>query len=505
MSEAWKVGDLAGLPAKELPELPRKPWSSGTQPSKEELVKWKKAATRIHEKHARDRSKRIATDIKLHIANRMRNERSIYFVWNMDWRGRMYPVQQFVNPQSDDSGRALLEFAEGKPIGPDGAFWLAVHGANSFGFDKSSFEERVNWVIEHEQEILATATDPMGMTGFWGECDSPFQFLAFCFEWGGYREKGDAYVSHLPVSLDGSCNGLQNFSAMLRDEVGGKATNLVPAETPNDIYQEVAEVLGRKVEADAKTDPLALPWVGKVTRKITKRGVMTTPYGVTRFGLRKQLQYEVEKIDKNYLGVAMPGPHYGYLSGRLYESIGEVVIAARSAMAWLQEVAQVISKCKETTAIRWTTPVGFKPVQDYRKQKLIRVQTLHGGIMMNFGLWADTPKVDKRKMQSGIAPNFVHSLDAAHCMSTVNKCRDFGINNFSMVHDSYGTLAADVGRLAYYLRETFIEQYTGDVLQEFHDEVKAQLPPELAAEIPPPPPKGGLDLTQVRRSRYFFA
>jgi DNA-directed RNA polymerase len=108
-------------------------------------------------------------------------------------------------------------------------------------------------------------------------------------------------------------------------------------------------------------------------------------------------------------------------------------------------------------------------------------------------------------MQSGIAPNFVHSLDAAHCMKTVNKCQEFGVQNFSMVHDSYGTLAADVGKLAYYLRETFIEQYSVDVLQAFHDEVVQQLPPELAAELPPLPKKGGLDLPQVRQSRYFFA
>ena len=43
--------------------------------------------------------------------------------------------------------------------------------------------------------------------------------------------------------MDGSCNGLQNFSAMLRDEVGGKAVNLIPSDKPQDVYMEVVKSL----------------------------------------------------------------------------------------------------------------------------------------------------------------------------------------------------------------------------------------------------------------------
>lgn len=505
LAEVWKVGGRAGLPNRELPELPAKSWHSNEQPTKKQLMKWKKKAASIHETHSRERSKRIAVQIKLFIASQMRTESRLYFVWTLDWRGRMYPVQQFVNPQTDDSGRALLEFAEGKPLGEQGAFWLAVHGANTFGYDKTSFEERVAWVVEHEREVIATNDDPLGNLSFWEQAEDPFQFLAFCFDWAGYRKDGDAHTSHLPVSLDGSCNGLQNFSAMLRDEIGGKATNLVPQALPSDIYEEVANVLRQKVAKDLNTGVKeAYPWEGKITRKVTKRGVMTTPYGVTKYGLRKQLQYECEKIDKNYLGITEEiGLYYGYLSNHLYDAIGEVVVAARTAMVWLQQVAEIASQADKV--IRWTTPVGFTPCQDYRRQKLLRVQTLHGGIRVKLGLWQNTVKIDKRKMSSGIAPNFVHSLDASHLMLTVNLCRENGLQNFSCVHDSYGTLAADVSQLAYYLREAFIQQYTPDVLGEFRTEVAKQIPASLREKIPAMPKKGGLDLEQVRESCYFFA
>jgi DNA-directed RNA polymerase len=108
-------------------------------------------------------------------------------------------------------------------------------------------------------------------------------------------------------------------------------------------------------------------------------------------------------------------------------------------------------------------------------------------------------------MFSGISPNFVHSLDASHLMLTINKCRENGLQNFSCVHDSYGTLAADATKLAYYLREAFIEQYGADVLKKFREEIAKQIPASMREMIPPMPKKGGLDLEKVRESCYFFA
>lgn len=49
-----------------------------------------------------------------------------------------------------------------------------------------------------------------------------------------------AFISHLPVYQDGSCNGLQHYAALGRDEEGGREVNLVPAEKPSDVYSSVA-------------------------------------------------------------------------------------------------------------------------------------------------------------------------------------------------------------------------------------------------------------------------
>ena len=507
-NEIWEAGgNTGGLPSRDPEEEPPKTWLQHETPDLDELKLWKRKKTECMERRVHSQSKRVAVSIARGIAKKFLDEPEIYFVWSMDWRGRLYPVQSFINPQSDDLGRSLLEFANGVKVGPNGRHWLAVHGANCFGIDKVSFEERVAWVRENFGMIRDSAANPLDGRRFWCEAENPYQFLAFCFEyiemWGS--PDADEYVSHLCVGMDGSCNGLQNFSALLRDEVGGAATNLVPSEKPRDIYQEVADVLNRMVNEDAgsydeKIRDNARIWQGKITRKVTKRGVMTTPYGSKRFGLRAQLHVELEKIAPNYLGVEDEYPPINYLSKQLYAAIGEVVVAARSAMGWLQDVARVMSKAN--LPILWETPAGFPVIQDYRVPLFKQINTIFGGARLQLGLVGDTEKIDRKRSANAISPNFIHSLDASHLMLTVNLCRDVGITSFGMVHDSYGTHAGNVPGMNRLLREAFIKMYGENVFEKFRETIIEQMP---GVEIPELPSPGNLDLSVIRESKYFFA
>jgi DNA-directed RNA polymerase len=124
-----------------------------------------------------------------------------------------------------------------------------IHGANLFGYDKAALAERIDWVSERQELIARTAHDPFA-DRWWTEADKPWSFLSWVMEYGAYLDGGDGFVSTLPVSVDGSCNGLQHFSAMLRDPVGGAAVNLVPSDRPSDIYQRVADVVIEKLQRD---------------------------------------------------------------------------------------------------------------------------------------------------------------------------------------------------------------------------------------------------------------
>jgi DNA-directed RNA polymerase len=509
----WDTGiATGGIPPADALPLPECPWGEGEAPDEKTRMDYVAARARIHEVNGRMRSRRHAFQLKLWVAEKFKDFEAIYFPHTLDWRGRLYPAPAVVNPQADDSGRALLEFANAAALGDDGAYYLAIHGANCFGIDKVPFADRVKWVEERQLEIEAVARDPLG-NQWWTDAEDPFMFLAFCFEWADLMshvaagEPQQTFLSSIPVSWDGSCNGLQNFSAMLRDPVGGAATNLIPSETPADIYQRVADVATLMVERDAAQGEVnARYWLGKVTRKIAKRPTMTLPYGSGRYGFRDQLRAQLDAMRLEDGKPYLEGDEFLnslYMANVMYDALGEVVVAARQAMDWLQEVAQLAAA--EGLPIWWTTPVGSRVMQEYKEMADQVVNLYIDGKRLQLTIKREAGGIDKRKQAQGISPNFVHSLDAAHLMRTVCMCVDAGITSFAMVHDSYGTHAGNAGALRDMLRKSFVEQYSSNVLEKLRAEIVDQLSPARRAKVPPVPPMGGLELAGVLDSEYFFA
>ena len=128
------------------------------------------------------------------------------------------------------------------------------------------------------------------------------------------------------------------------------------------------------------------------------------------------------------------------------------------------------------------------------------VKTVIDGSAIRLSLYEDTKTPMLSKHKNAIAPNFIHSLDAAALMMTVVRASTEGVEAFGMVHDCYSTHACDVPLLASATREAFIALYDGvDVVDQLHKEFS------LVAPVPTPPPKGDLDIQVVRDSRYFFS
>lgn len=516
MADAWERGlNLPALPTRFDEPLPDKPEEVANAPKGSPIRKeWRELIRPIHQRNAQARSNRFTFDRLLDIAKENVTNPAIYFPHRLDFRGRCYAMSTALNPQGPDEARGLLEFSEGKPIGTKGAYWLGVHGANLFGNDKVSLDDRFKWACEHGEQAKLVAADPLN-NQWWTEADKPWCFLAWCFEWAGALscDRIQDYVSHQAIALDGSCNGIQHYSAMLRDEVGGKAVNLVPGDKPNDIYQAVADRVNLKLEivANKEDDPdnhFAYQWHRfGINRKITKRAVMVLPYGGT---FKSCLDYvsdatndKIKEGQENPFGEELRKAQ-GYLAGHVWAGIGDVVVAARAGMSWLQKVARVCNAAG--VPISWQTPTGFVVVQDYREKTGRRIETRFQGSVVKFRDPTTTDKIDGAKQASAIAPNFVHSLDASALMLTILAALDAGIKDFAMIHDSYGVHAADTENFARLLRETFANMYlTHDVLAEFRAGIEKQLPAEWAAKLPPLPKKGNLDLAQVVHSNYFFA
>lgn len=436
------------------------------------------------------------------VANEMKGYESIYFTYQADFRGRLYAQTTGVSPQGSDLQKSLLRFAKGLPLGTDAAVqWFKINGANRFGVDKVPYAERIAWVDEHAARIIAMADDPVSNFG-WAEADSPLQFLAWAKEFARWKRDPANFVSQIAVGMDGSCNGLQHFSAMLRDDVGGRATNLLPGAKPNDIYAQVATVTQARLAAlilpddDERGREFQRLWLKHgINRKLVKRSVMTLPYGSTRFScadfivqdyLRKGLAPEFEQAQ--YASAA------SWLSHHVWASIGQVVVASAEAMAWLQKCSKVIM-AKGHPQIRWTTPSGFSVVQVYNGYEEYRISSrLLGGMRLKVRSAIDEP--DSNLHKNGIAPNFVHSMDASHMALCIVDCVGKGITDFAMIHDDYGVHAANAPVLFESIRQTFVSMYEGnDPISDFAGSYDG---------LPAQPKAGKLAIREVLNSPYFF-
>jgi DNA-directed RNA polymerase, mitochondrial len=113
----------------------------------------------------------------------------------------------------------------------------------------------------------------------------------------------------------------------------------------------------------------------------------------------------------------------------------------------------------------------------------------------------------KNGAANGVAPNFVHALDAAHLLRTVNAAVAEGITSIATVHDSFGCLPSRAARFRRLIREEFVRMYTDhDVLAEVYEQAGVDLSDPDAKRMPSgPPQKGSLEIEQLLDAEFAFA
>lgn len=525
-------GDLAGIPKfQPYDKLPR---LEGDY-TDEELKEHKKLAVDlIHRENSR-KGRALRCLSMLAIAKEYAPYKRIYFPCNMDFRGRVYPIPAF-SFQGDDLTKGLLLLADTPAATNEKAeYWMRVAGCEFYGNDKVSFDDQIQWTKDNEEAILSVANDPLGKDkGFWANSDCPVEFLGWCFEYkdmlsykGKHNDSVIGWTCGVPVAFDGTCSGLQHFSAALRDEIGGRSVNLIPGDKPRDIYGEVADKVNVVLRENAKngtsdayiinkfgektmkwgTRTLAQQWLAYgVNRKVTKRCVMTLAYGAKQFGFKEQILEDtlndVYGTDKGSMFTASKNALALYMAKLIWQAASQTVVKAFAGMEWLQKVSNVI--CKEGDVVTWTSPMGLPIQQNYMEIAVKKVKMRFLNVTKNFYVPEITGNIAKKKQTQGIAPNFIHSMDAAHLQLSINMCLDKGIHHFSMIHDSYATSPAQADTLFHTVREAFVKMYTeNDVLMNFYEEMQTSISKEYV-DMPVPPTKGNLDINQVLGSLYVF-
>lgn len=535
----WRKNPLGGIESPEVLELPQKLNQEVAEANPEILRSWKREAATVYRKERSRRSRRMSIEHVVQTATKFAQFDRIWFPYNVDFRSRVYAIPSF-SPQGTDLTKGLLMLADATTMGEDGEYWLRMHIANTAGLDKEPMDVRQKWTYDNEQLILDTAENPLDNRWWSDEADSPFCFLAACFEFAKWKrsENPKEYCCGIPIAFDGSCSGIQHFSAMLRDSSGGAAVNLIPADRPSDIYRIVSDKVNLMLDADIAggtetgvvptpdpdtgeihervsygTKEMARWWKSYgVNRKVTKRSVMTLPYGSKEYGFADQLLEDIIQpaVDRHGPGV-FPDTTMAsrYMAGLIWEALGTTVVAAVQAMKWLQKAASAV--ISEGMPVHWVTPVGFPVWQEYRKSTLKRVDTMIcGSIRLTMQVSQDENEaalnpLDRHKNVNGISPNFIHSMDASHLMLTVLAANESGVGHFAMIHDSFGTCPGNAGAMFRVVRETMVKTYKeNDVILGFYEGFVNSLSDKAKEKIPELPEKGDLKLEDILESQYCF-
>lgn len=486
-------------------EIPtNQPYTADDFINQDMYEKWQdynKEREEINIRASAETSKRLELVYTLSVAEQMKKYEALYFPYIFDYRGRVYSDVNFLTPQGQSYTKSLLELSEGRYLDKTGVFWLQVHIANVYGKDKLEYDGRIEWFTLNHDLIKRVGKDPMSNLADWVWCDSPFEFVAGCMAWVDHIE--DRKV-HLAIQLDATCSGIQMYSGLLRDRKGAESVNVI-GDIRQDIYQIVADKVNNYlaegkypkwieykdkegVEKSVYTEAIAKSMIGKITRSIVKRNVMTVPYSVTRKGMSNQLW---DKIDEAILKGKEFWEGDKWVANKLLTTLNHTAIydtidGAKQGQEYLVELSRALDEPAQWKGVLYDFPLK----QTSLELKESRVSTIYGKLVLN----VEVPKLNKRRQSNSIAPNFVHNIDSTILIYCIDKME----TQIGVIHDCFLVHPNDGDDIQDCYKEGFIEVMKADPLRN----IQHQLDPEKEIEFPT---YGDLNLEEVRDSKYIIS
>lgn len=495
---------VANLPAFDFSAFSMdRPYPEGG--TKEEISRWKADKELAYGKWYKEQQQRARMLVRLSLAKTLEHYGFFYHTYTADFRGRAYTSCELLSPQSSDFDRSLILVNQKFERTPEREKWLKVHIANLFDIDKCSFAERVQWVDDNIQLLREINDDPYGTTKIWcsdkKKKNPSFQRLAAIFDF--FRT--DGYTQVVPM-VDGTCNGIQHWSAIMRDPDLAKQVNVIPNYSkeenywdcdPEYLYQFIADKVTENLLAeDSEVIQMLLKhWDNKCPKDVCKRSIMCDPYGITFYGIRKYLRTEgyLDWVPKEFKAAAV-----NELAIQLDKALKEFLVNANKGKVWLKTVADIFSENNQY--MKWKTPCGFEVLHVYNpivsrrsRAKLFNNKELYFGAI-------DPDTVDKSQVNNAVAPNVIHSLDASHMWMVIDSLASIGETVFIFNHDAYGSMFME--ELRNIAKEKFYEMYKENMLEELYSQFRQQLPPEV--DLPRPPSVGALEIHAVLSSGYMF-
>jgi len=264
--------------------------------------------------------------------------------------------------------------------------------ANHYGYDRLTFEERIDWFYHTEEQMI----DRFGEITVPVEADKPILMAKALI---AYTDAIQGHMSGYLCELDATASGIQIMAALSGCRNTAYEVNMVEPLVRKDLYQTVATEMGDITGHE-------------VHRAKVKKPVMTHYYNskeTPRIYLNKEeLDAFYQVLEANFEGA--------------------------------EQVMQAINECWDSSALshQWTLPDGH----------VSRVRTMtykHGNsfipeydIDLDYVYWVNEGNHNYRSL----APNVIHSIDGYIAREMVRRAKQQGyelchIHDCFMFHPNY--------------------------------------------------------------------
>ena len=371
--------------------------------------------------------------------------------------GRIGLRGDVLSMQGNDLARGMIEFWDEWDVDEQGLFWIMVHVANTFSgtalagdtkTDKLPFEQRVSWVLDNLDQILAIAEDPIAHRDlYWdgfGRGATTFQALLSAVSLWETMQTGK---TSLPVRQDMTTNNYQWAAMFTRDRDLAELTNLLP-DTRNDLHTEVANhnlMCWQDGTYDHDYVSIFVDNKDKLcTRKAAKPSSMVIGYGGGVRGIASQqlgkrtwtnlgteddpIWTRIASPDSVFHGTTITEELHGeasfYLAQDYEKSVKSIAPSAIAVTEFVRACVKVASERGEV--MEWMSSTGLrvqnKPTTK-QEHNLGAATCWSDRSCTQIKFWTFTDEIDDRKAKTGAPPIFTHTKDADHCAIVVTQCK----------------------------------------------------------------------------------
>lgn len=452
-------------------------------------------------------SKKYIQDNIIGIANIYENIHEFFIPLRIDYRGRIYCVNEYLNYQSTELAKALLLFSKGEEISKSDRVsinYLKLYGANCFGLNKLSFDERIKWVDDNEDKI-------QNFKDFYliSKAESKYLFTAFCFEYNRYlnnleNDQSFYFETFLPIQLDASCNGYQHLSMLSLDLELAKHLNLTKSnnsDIPNDFYSFITKLIKdyikkiletSKIKDEKYMASLKRLSVLDMQRKLVKKTIMTIPYNASKYKIVEQLKesfsinQELSKFKKeldkdednindiwyksNESDINLKNEDFSLFCNIIFHVLNQHFSNLEILVDYFKQVSNILSQLQ--LHIPWVLPSGININQGYLNTKDSRIKPFSYSkktFVLKKVLTRDEVSKcktiksvfnDSKQIRS-FMPNLIHSLDACALTMLVNEFFKLSnnIKNIYSIHDCFAVNCNNVVNIINLLKVAYISIY----------------------------------------------